>query len=73
MKGRPKPGDTCRRTGYALSSVEGRVAMEFFDEDPEVQAKKYAFKCHRKVRPPPLAPSITTYQQLAPFTLRMPR
>jgi len=35
-------------TGYALSSVEGRVAMEFFDTDPEVQAKKYAFKCHRK-------------------------
>jgi cell cycle arrest protein BUB3 len=35
-------------TGYALSSVEGRVAMEYFDPSPEVQAKKYAFKCHRK-------------------------
>jgi len=35
-------------TGYALSSVEGRVAMEYFDPAAEVQAKKYAFKCHRK-------------------------
>eukprot|EP00271_Cylindrocystis_brebissonii_P002592 TRINITY_DN13345_c0_g1_i1.p1 TRINITY_DN13345_c0_g1~~TRINITY_DN13345_c0_g1_i1.p1 ORF type:complete len:344 (+),score=57.59 TRINITY_DN13345_c0_g1_i1:361-1392(+) len=36
-------------TGYALSSVEGRVAMEFFDLSEAGQAKKYAFKCHRKV------------------------
>ncbi|AEE76263.1 putative transcription factor WD40-like family [Arabidopsis thaliana] len=35
-------------TGYALSSVEGRVAMEFFDLSEAAQAKKYAFKCHRK-------------------------
>ncbi|KMZ74498.1 putative Mitotic checkpoint protein bub3 [Zostera marina] len=35
-------------TGYALSSVEGRVAMEFFDTSDSGQAKKYAFKCHRK-------------------------
>ncbi|KAB5520685.1 hypothetical protein DKX38_025004 [Salix brachista] len=35
-------------TGYALSSVEGRVAMEFFDPSEASQAKKYAFKCHRK-------------------------
>ncbi|KAH8519759.1 hypothetical protein Peur_038698 [Populus x canadensis] len=35
-------------TGYALSSVEGRVAMEFFDPSDASQAKKYAFKCHRK-------------------------
>jgi cell cycle arrest protein BUB3 len=35
-------------TGYALSSVEGRVAMEFFDMSDAGQAKKYAFKCHRK-------------------------
>lgn len=35
-------------TGYSLSSIEGRVAIEFFDPSPEVQAKKYAFKCHRK-------------------------
>ena len=25
----------------------GRVAVEFFDQNPEVQKKKYAFKCHR--------------------------
>ncbi|KAF9675809.1 hypothetical protein SADUNF_Sadunf09G0071900 [Salix dunnii] len=35
-------------TGYALSSVEGRVAMEVFDSSEASQAKKYAFKCHRK-------------------------
>eukprot|EP00640_Fibrocapsa_japonica_P003122 CAMPEP_0113944414 /NCGR_PEP_ID=MMETSP1339-20121228/34406_1 /TAXON_ID=94617 /ORGANISM="Fibrocapsa japonica" /LENGTH=333 /DNA_ID=CAMNT_0000949619 /DNA_START=85 /DNA_END=1086 /DNA_ORIENTATION=+ /assembly_acc=CAM_ASM_000762 len=35
------------RTGYALGSIEGRVAVEFFDPSPEAQAKKYAFKCHR--------------------------
>lgn len=34
--------------GYALSSIEGRVAIEFFDPSPSVQKKKYAFKCHRK-------------------------
>lgn len=34
--------------GYALGSVEGRVAMEFFDTSPEGQANKYAFKCHRR-------------------------
>ncbi|KAG0000816.1 mitotic spindle checkpoint protein Bub3 [Modicella reniformis] len=34
--------------GYASSSIEGRVAVEFFDPSPESQAKKYAFKCHRK-------------------------
>jgi len=33
--------------GYVLSSIEGRVAVEYFDPSPEVQAKKYAFKCHR--------------------------
>lgn len=30
-----------RDTGYALSSVEGRVAMEFFDPSEASQAKKY--------------------------------
>ena len=35
--------------GYALSSVEGRVAIEYFDPSPAVQARKYAFKCHRAV------------------------
>jgi len=35
------------RKGYVLSSIEGRVAVEYFDPSPEVQKKKYAFKCHR--------------------------
>jgi cell cycle arrest protein BUB3 len=35
------------REGYVLSSVEGRVAVEYFDQRAEAQAKKYAFKCHR--------------------------
>ncbi|XP_059488116.1 mitotic checkpoint protein BUB3 [Neocloeon triangulifer] len=35
------------KQGYALSSIEGRVAVEYLDTDPEVQKKKYAFKCHR--------------------------
>ncbi|KAJ3387960.1 mitotic spindle checkpoint protein Bub3 [Lobulomyces angularis] len=34
--------------GYVSSSIEGRVAVEFFDPSEEVQAKKYAFKCHRQ-------------------------
>jgi len=33
--------------GYSHSSTEGRVAMEYFDPSPQIQAKKYAFKCHR--------------------------
>jgi len=33
--------------GYAQSSIEGRVAIEYFDPSPKVQAMKYAFKCHR--------------------------
>jgi len=36
-------------TGYALSSIEGRVAVEYFDPSPQIQKKKYAFKCHRKI------------------------
>lgn len=35
--------------GYATSSVEGRIAVEFFDPSAEAQARKYAFKCHRQV------------------------
>ena len=27
--------------------ILGRVAVEYFDPSPEVQKKKYAFKCHR--------------------------
>ena len=28
--------------------MEGRIAVEYFDPKPEVQEKKYAFKCHRQ-------------------------
>ncbi|KAK7685502.1 hypothetical protein QCA50_011366 [Cerrena zonata] len=34
--------------GYATGSVEGRIAVEFFDLSQEAQDKKYAFKCHRQ-------------------------
>ncbi|TIA04184.1 putative nuclear pore complex subunit [Aureobasidium pullulans] len=34
--------------GYALSSIEGRVGVEWFDPSTESQARKYAFKCHRQ-------------------------
>ncbi|KDQ54325.1 hypothetical protein JAAARDRAFT_38492 [Jaapia argillacea MUCL 33604] len=34
--------------GYAAASVEGRISVEYFDPSPEVQEKKYAFKCHRQ-------------------------
>ena len=30
-----------------MSSIEGRVAVEYLDPSQEVQKKKYAFKCHR--------------------------
>ena len=36
-----------RLQGYVLSSIEGRVAVEYLDPSQEVQKKKYAFKCHR--------------------------
>lgn len=35
--------------GYATTSIEGRVAVEFFDPNPDTQSQKYAFKCHRIV------------------------
>lgn len=35
------------KDGYVMSSIEGRVAVEYFDSDPEVQKRKFAFKCHR--------------------------
>lgn len=35
--------------GYVISSIEGRIAVEFFDSSEAVQAKKYAFKCHRQM------------------------
>lgn len=35
--------------GYALGSVEGKVAVEMFDlADPEIQKRRYAFKAHRR-------------------------
>ena len=34
--------------GYAISSIEGRVGMDYFDLSDQVQSKKYAFKCHRR-------------------------
>jgi len=37
--------------GYATSSIEGRVAVEWFDPSAESQARKYAFKCHRQPDP----------------------
>lgn len=33
--------------GYAISSIEGRVGVDWFDPSEESQARKYAFKCHR--------------------------
>uniref|UniRef100_A0A8C4DUF6 BUB3 mitotic checkpoint protein n=1 Tax=Dicentrarchus labrax TaxID=13489 RepID=A0A8C4DUF6_DICLA len=35
------------KQGYVLSSIEGRVAVEYLDPSLEFQKKKYAFKCHR--------------------------
>ncbi|KAJ3072870.1 mitotic spindle checkpoint protein Bub3 [Podochytrium sp. JEL0797] len=37
--------------GYATSSIEGRVSVEFFDNSETSQARKYAFKCHREKQP----------------------
>ncbi|ORY16696.1 mitotic checkpoint protein-like protein BUB3, partial [Clohesyomyces aquaticus] len=34
--------------GYASSSIEGRIAVEWFDPSEESQSRKYAFKCHRQ-------------------------
>ncbi|THH29078.1 hypothetical protein EUX98_g5114 [Antrodiella citrinella] len=34
--------------GFATASVEGRIAVEYFDPSQEAQDKKYAFKCHRR-------------------------
>ncbi|KAF8954242.1 WD40-repeat-containing domain protein [Flammula alnicola] len=34
--------------GYATASVEGRIAVEYFDPSSIAQEKKYAFKCHRQ-------------------------
>ncbi|KAH7487949.1 hypothetical protein PRIC1_007942 [Phytophthora ramorum] len=34
-------------SGLALGSVEGRVALEYFEDDKEKKKRSYAFKCHR--------------------------
>lgn len=33
--------------GWASASIEGRIAVEYFDPDPSAQAMKYAFRAHR--------------------------
>lgn len=40
--------DTKSKTAYVSTSIEGRVAVEFFDMSDDMQKKKYAFKCHRQ-------------------------
>ena len=45
-------------TGYASSSIEGRIAVDWFDPSPESQARKYAFKCHRQPSSPPQDPPV---------------
>lgn len=35
------------KQAYVVCSIEGRAAVEYFDQSPEFQQKKYAFKCHR--------------------------
>ncbi|KAG5938843.1 hypothetical protein E4U60_001169 [Claviceps pazoutovae] len=37
--------------GYATSSIEGRVAVEWFENTAESQSRRYAFKCHRQAAP----------------------
>lgn len=34
--------------GFAVGSIEGRIALEYFDQG-ENDKSKYAFKCHREV------------------------
>ncbi|EGW32054.1 cell cycle arrest protein [Spathaspora passalidarum NRRL Y-27907] len=34
--------------GFALSTIDGRVSIEYFDSSPEIQQhKRFTFKCHR--------------------------
>ncbi|ABN65317.2 cell cycle arrest protein [Scheffersomyces stipitis CBS 6054] len=34
--------------GFALSTIDGRVSVEYFDSSPQVQeTKRFTFKCHR--------------------------
>jgi cell cycle arrest protein BUB3 len=34
--------------GWASGSLEGRIAVEYFDSSAEVQSQKYAFRAHRQ-------------------------
>lgn len=52
---------TVLRAGYALSSVEGRVAMEFFELSEASQAKKYEIVF--------LVPGLRCYSQASPLHL----
>lgn len=47
--------------GYATSSIEGRIAVEFFNPKPAIQALKYAFKCHRDTMDDEEGPYDTVY------------
>lgn len=44
--------------GFACSSIEGRVAVDWFDATAEAQARKYAFKCHRQPAPDDAATDV---------------
>lgn len=33
-----------------MGSIEGRIAVEFFDQAQASQSRKYAFKCHRQIQ-----------------------
>lgn len=35
-------------SGWASGSIEGRIAVEYFDADPAAQSQKYAFRAHRQ-------------------------
>lgn len=34
--------------GFAISGIDGRISIEYYDPSEEVQARKFAFRCHRK-------------------------
>lgn len=46
---------------FAVSSIEGRVSIEYFDMDPAVQKQKFAFKCHRTKADPVAGTSAVAY------------
>lgn len=37
--------------GYAISGIDGRVSLDFFDDLAEASLRKFAFKCHREKDP----------------------